>query len=218
MKTTKKLALTFLIFAICQAALVAVLSCYPSQYLPSQTKIIDAISFAKSSHNFLLIFSLFVFICIMAPVCEEIIFRLSLSRLDYLPLSLLCFFAMISAGILLPLDLHKSLSIWYRLLWIALLTPTAFHFFAKKISLQPLQKIWQHRAALAVVSSLAFALLHLDWSEISGALPLILLLTPYLFLGIVISCVRLKIGFFYGIFYHFLNNFLAFCACYLFNV
>ncbi len=210
MKILKKLGITLTLFAVCQLALAAVLHLYQTQYLPSQPEILAAIAYAKSSHFVFLSLSLAVFVCVVAPLSEEVIFRLSLSQIRFLPISLLCFGAVISAGYLLPFDLKQAQTIWLRVAWIVGATLILCHFFADKFELQAWQKFWQHKLALVVIFSFVFALLHLEWNQITGATSFALLLFPYLFLGIVISVVRIRIGFCYGVFYHLLNNLLAY--------
>ena len=214
MKILKNIGMTLAIFAICQLALFAMLSVYPSQCLPMQTEILQAIAFAKGSGNLFLAFSLTGYICVVAPLSEEVIFRLSLGDIRYLPTSLLCFFAVVSASYIFPFELRQSHTIWLRSLWILLITLVLVQSLHEKFHLQAWQKFWQHRIILSVLFSFVFALLHLQMERISGATSFLLLLSPYFFLGLVISFVRVKLGFGYGLFYHFLNNLLAMAIAY----
>ncbi len=217
MKILKNVGVTLAIFALCQALLVAVLAAYPSQYLPSQKELWEAIAYSLASHDFFLSFSLAIFICVVAPVSEEIIFRLSLGNLQLLPWSFFCFVALVSASYLLPFDLQKSSTLWYRSLWLLLITISLWHYCRRIFYLKPLQEFWQHRLTLACLSSFIFALLHINGTQISGIFSFCLFVSPFFFLGLVISFVRIKIGFFYGVFYHFLNNLLALVAAYWLN-
>ncbi len=205
-------------FLFTQTALQLLLHHYPSNCLPNQKALCELIMTAKDSGSSFLIFSLFFYFCITAPIVEEAIFRLSLNKLQYLPLSIFCFVAFVSSEFLFRLQAENTLFLWLKTFWIVCIWLILMHLGRNLFYLKSLENFWEKPTKIAVIFSLCFALLHMNYGDIASPLNFALAIFPFLFLGIVLSFVRIKLGFAYSCTYHALNNAIAFVAVLLVNV
>ncbi|RYU91484.1 CPBP family intramembrane metalloprotease [Mucilaginibacter terrigena] len=166
-----------------------------TQYWQSMLKFFKMYGYARA----------IVYICIIAPVVEECIFRLPLT-LKKQHIALALGFAMLLASRLIP-GLQQQGTVIKLLVWAVLITSGYLIFNRFLPEIKPPGKRLQTR--VTVISIIVFGLMH-----ISNYMPLhwdILFIYPFyvlpqLFMGWFLTYIRFKNGFVWGIALHMLIN------------
>ncbi len=196
------LVLKYLVFGIllsCITYIIILLCILLINALYDQPLVYKGADFVKSKYN---PFWLFIIINILAPLIEELAFRLPLKRKKaflYIALTVLSYFV---------ICIYKGYS-YYSLdqylpirIGGALLLSGVLYFLLKKC-------YFRSRFSIIVyLNILLFSLLHvLNYSFELANIPLLIVkIIPQLFLGLLLSYFRVRLGFLFACGFHILNN------------
>lgn len=142
--------------------------------------------------------------CVVAPLIEESVFRINLSKKiknHYISISVASLFVVLT---LLNSDYYNGVPFLIYSIFILLLYQLTKANFPIKI--------------LLIISSIVFGLIHIDnmnHGNVLNPISYLVYTAPFMVLGYFFGLIRLKHGILFAILAHFLKNFVAFCLLFM---
>jgi hypothetical protein len=149
------------------------------------------------------IWNIILYACLLAPIIEECVFRLNISKnIKHHYFSICIGILYFIYCVIIGSFLNGSIFLIYTLITFSL-----FYFFKNKISL----------TYLLIQSSLVFGLIHinnLDHENVWNIISYIIYVLPLSIMGFYLGKIRIKHGIIFAIFGHFIKNTIAIYSLY----